>query len=308
MKNLQFLSAAALLAVVATSVEAQLYTQNFDTAGGLSTLTRRDINAADNSVNDSFNYGTHVNATGTAVPIPSAPNSTGGSTVGLRVDVNQAAGAVNTVVLFPNPAAALPAQYTLQFDMWANFATDNTSTTTEFFSFGAAADASAVISQSPSGSNAFNIAITTEGGSGTDARYAEGTGAIAVNNAKPGWPTSSETVNAGPSDDWIDWLPLTTTTPLPPNDGNWFYRWTTIELQVNQTSSSATVFVTPAGGTRSQVASFSYVGGAARPFFGLTDLFTSLGGADTFVVFDNVQIIDNTPPPVSAAENWAVYQ
>lgn len=309
MKKLQFLGVAALLAAVSTTANAQLFTQNFDGgAGAIANFTVTGTNAADNAANENFNYGTYVNTAGTAVPIPSAPNSTGATTIGLQVYCNIAAGVVNAINIYPNLGAALPDEYKLQFDMYANFAEDNTATTTEFATWGAAADATGTLSPGngtlETGSNGFYFAVTTEGGSGTDARYGEGTGALADANTKPGWPVST-------SDPiWLGWFPESTNTANQgSNAGFFFYRWTTVEMIVNQATSTVTIYFTPAGGTRSLAASgVSYLGSATRPYFGLSEVFGgSLGGADTFLVFDNIVITDETPAVPASAAHWNVY-
>jgi hypothetical protein len=140
------------------------------------------------------------------VGIPSAPNSSGGTTTGLRLRANQngsTAGFPSGVSVSPTVSLGLTGDYILRFDMWMNFngpAPGGGSGSTQVTGAGiGTAGASAQIAGGVIDS--INFGATAEGGSGVDYRvytpaaqtglaeasgaFAAGTQATARNNTDP---------------------------------------------------------------------------------------------------------------------------
>src|SRR5215510_7044348 len=88
------LSAFSLLPLPSTTFGALFYSDDFDagTSGGSWTAV---LSHADASANFAFDYGT-------AMGIPSAPNSSGGTTIGMRFLANQSAGVQQGISASPN--------------------------------------------------------------------------------------------------------------------------------------------------------------------------------------------------------------
>ncbi len=320
MKKFQFLALTAVLATAAATTNAQIFIEDFETGAGSSanfTVTE-NLGAGvtltgTNSVVFGFDYGAHVNSTGIDIDIPTAPNSAASTTTGLQVAVNTGTTATGetAVNIYPNLPSVLPQNYKFQFDVYGNYATDNTSTTTEYLLWGAAGSNTDVLfARSPSipesGANGNAFGTTLEGGAGTDAVYATGSGdPITFNNALAGWPGS--TADAF----WTAAIPVDPEIALA-IAGEGSFKWITVELVVDQSLSIANVFftttigrTTPVTSPRALVASnVPLQGDATNPFVGLYDRFSSLGGVDTFIVIDNIIITDET---VSSTELWNLY-
>lgn len=112
MKSTLLLRAAILaaLASLGTQAHAQLFSDNFDS----DSTANWTVNASSGShpVNFFFDYS--------EVGIPSAPRSTGGSTMGLKLQANTAGGVFGGVSVSPT-GAAFTGNYVVSFDMWLNF-------------------------------------------------------------------------------------------------------------------------------------------------------------------------------------------
>ena len=113
-KTLQLLATSSIILAVEQAFAQTLYTENFDTdhtANWIVNNNGQGVNAA----NFFFNYST--------VGIPSAPHSTGGSTIGLKLGANL--GGVATASLAGISVSPLgqsfTGNYTLKFDWWHNW-------------------------------------------------------------------------------------------------------------------------------------------------------------------------------------------
>src|SRR5262245_9951941 len=138
---------ASLALACAPMVHAQtvLFSDNYDagTSGNRYTFFSADKEGAgtygtgtflgDTSANFNFNYGAYTyrytdpndGITPLTALIPSAPNSTGGSTVGVRFDVNQANSGSALIQALPKTSEYLNGvpggDHKLKFDIWINY-------------------------------------------------------------------------------------------------------------------------------------------------------------------------------------------
>jgi hypothetical protein len=109
-QQLSFLILAA--ATSAATAHAQvLFSENFDVDHSAN-WTVNSTSGGVNPVNFLFDYS--------AIGIPSAPNSTGGSTLGLKMQANTSGGVFGGVSVSPI-GQSFSGNYELRFDMWLNF-------------------------------------------------------------------------------------------------------------------------------------------------------------------------------------------
>jgi hypothetical protein len=113
MKTTQVASlSGGLLLAVLSAANAQVYSDNFD-AGTSGASWTAMLSHADASVNYAYDYGTLLG-------IPSAPNSSGGTTIGMRFLANQSAGVQQGISASPN-GQSFTGDFRLRFDMWLNY-------------------------------------------------------------------------------------------------------------------------------------------------------------------------------------------
>lgn len=101
--------------VIPTTVYSQLYSENFDVdpTANWTVNPSTGANTTDTSADFFFDYST--------VGIPSAPNSTGGTTRGLRMQANETTGVFGGLSTSPiGQDFSANANYKLTFDWWAN--------------------------------------------------------------------------------------------------------------------------------------------------------------------------------------------
>ncbi|MBN2448526.1 MAG: hypothetical protein JXO22_17495, partial [Phycisphaerae bacterium] len=153
-------AASCLLLASCTPARAQivLFQDDFDagtSAGNWSVLSH----AGDYTANFAFDYSTRG--------IPSAPNSTGGSTVGLHFTVNNndQTPAKDAVSAYP-VGQSFSGDYTLKFDMWINYngGAGGGTGSTEFVSAGINHSGSQVCWPDNAASDGFWFACDGEGG------------------------------------------------------------------------------------------------------------------------------------------------
>lgn len=290
------------------------------------------VEGDDSTANTSYDYSTYVSGNPTAVVIGAAPSAAG--THGLRLDVNTTTASVDSVTVYPDVSSLNLASgnFTMTFDVFPQHNGDAGGATgsTEFFTWGAMANNTQFANST--GTNGFVFALTGDGGSGTDARYASGAAALAFTNTgvgAPNWWGADVVGNDGAA--WVSFYPNDGTNGTPAAAailaGAPGKQWTTVRLTVTNAGADRLVeFKKPADAGFTSVATITGgVGSSARPFVGLLDLFTSVGapGADQFTIFDNIVISDGTnsvtydfePPPTPtptptplAAQNWNSYE
>ncbi len=187
MKMIRVLSATVLGATLCSLTSAQL-NDDFDTDTSANYATTATGDAA---VVFLFDYST--------MGIPSAPNSTGGTTLGVRFEANLTAGASNAITLHTNQT--FTGDHVVKFDTWVNANgpfPGGGGGPTEFITCGVGGDGATVNQGGSSGIGAW-FAATGEGGSSRDYRgykdsgeqfaasgqYAAGTTSAAQNNWDP---------------------------------------------------------------------------------------------------------------------------
>src|SRR5688572_21080125 len=110
LKSSQLVVCGALFSVFVSAASAQtLFSDNFDSAGGLYTINQDP----DAEVLFTYDYS--------AVGIPSAPNSTGGTTLGVRFRANHGDLTLGAQAINISPTGqTFSGDYSLRFDLWIN--------------------------------------------------------------------------------------------------------------------------------------------------------------------------------------------
>ncbi|MBU0638791.1 MAG: hypothetical protein KKB50_08000 [Planctomycetes bacterium] len=154
--------------------QALLFSDDFDagnSAANWTTLTH----AGDYTADFAFDYST--------LAIPPAPNSTGGSTIGLHLTVNNndAVPATDAVSAYPL-GQSFEGSRTLKFDMWLNYngGPGGGSGSTEFATAGINHSGNQVNWADNSASDGFWFAVTGEGGDSDDYRVYRGAALLSV--------------------------------------------------------------------------------------------------------------------------------
>jgi hypothetical protein len=164
--NLALLFACVTAATATTGHSQVLFSDDFDTDH--SANWQVSLSHADAFSDVFFDYST--------IGVPSAPNSTGGSTRGLRFIVNQSAGVFQGISASP-VGQSFSGDFSLRFDMWLNYVGPlgpGGSGTTQMATFGIGANGTSV--QWAGASSSLLFGATLDGGSASDYRsYAGGT-------------------------------------------------------------------------------------------------------------------------------------
>lgn len=151
------LSLVGSVALLAQSSFGQLFTDNFD-AGTSGSGWSATLSHSDASVNYAFDYST--------IGVPSAPNSTGGSTIGMSFLANQSAGVQQGISASPT-GYSFTGDFRIRFDMWLNYvASGDGSTQVGSFGWGT----SGASAQWAGSSSSIMFGGSTDGGSSFDYR------------------------------------------------------------------------------------------------------------------------------------------
>ena len=164
--------AAALACILVISVTACapvraqtiVFSDDFD-AGTSAANWSLFSHAGDYTAEFAFDYSTRG--------IPSAPNSSGGATIGLRFTVNNNDGNPATDAVSAYPIGVnLPANRVLKFDMWMNYngGAGGGTGSTEFATFGINHAGTQVVWANNASSDGFWFAVSGEGGDSDDYR------------------------------------------------------------------------------------------------------------------------------------------
>jgi len=157
-RALASLTSVALTTLIAQVSHGQiLFSDNFDAGTSASGWTA-SLSGADAFVNYAYDYS--------ALGIPSAPNSTGGTTIGMNFLCNQSAGVFQGISASPN-SGSFTGNFRIQFDMWLNY-TASGSGSTQVGSYGWGT--SGASAQWAGGSSSVMFGGTTDGGSSSDYR------------------------------------------------------------------------------------------------------------------------------------------
>jgi hypothetical protein len=270
-------AAAGSLAVSAASAQSVLIADDFET-NSVADYTIADDSSIDGVQEFGFNY--------VAAGIPLAPRSAAGDVGGLRLTVNTTAASPDAITCFHN-ATVTADRYTMTVDTWMNFS--GSVGTTEHAHVGVGGD-SFTFNQlfSPiSGSGAF-IAFDGDGDSGSDYRwFRDGantpmgeTDSTTLPNSHPSYLGNGSN-NTGAFFQSLFPSPPSTVAGSPGNI------WTTVTVDVDNIAGQISFFFDGV---------LTFQGDFAGRFdgfvsLGLADVFSSVGIADSFVVFDNLEVV-----------------
>lgn len=165
MKSLKFLaSSAAVVFATAGSLSAQiLFSDDFDTDSTAAWTVNKTTGNHD--ANIFFDYST--------IGIPSAPNSTGGSTRGVKMEANYATtGVLGGVSISPTGQSFL-GNYRLRYDVWHNYngpVNGGGNGSTQYTGGGLLTSGTTAMGNNTSPLNAVMFTANGDGGSGIDYR------------------------------------------------------------------------------------------------------------------------------------------
>ncbi len=279
------------------------FSDNFDggtSAGNYNVFT----NNADTQSNFAFNYGAfqykrYSDATTfTSQPIPSAPNSTGGTTIGAYFSANDTApGAGEAIQAFVKNTAfeggvAPSGNYTVKFDMWVNYngPAGGGTGSTEFSTFGVNQTGAGLTGASGTAPG-VSYTVTGEGGALNDFRvYNAGT---KLSPTHPGYAAPVDGSN-NPDNHLNSYYASVFPGAETPNAPG--KQW--VQVEITQEGSTLTWKMND-----SLIHTFTDSGvTAGTVMLGYADLFsgsTSSPSDETFVIFDNLVVV--VPEPTSMA-------
>lgn len=303
MKRFSFFSAVVSLAAFVASGQAGVvatYDFNTDQSSSFGVFNA----AGDYVANFNYDHSTYVPQSGTTGPtsIPAAPSGTGTKALRLEVNNNDATAAADAVTVIPTAASNL-SNFTLKFDLWMQYngGAGGGSGSTEFVAYGGGAAGTAV-EWANSATTSYFVTATGEGGAGQDYRFYQGSGSGAPTrtDSAPNWFGLNQLNNVDSG--WSALFP----SPAYETAGAPGKAWTTVELTVN--AGIVTINMTPTGGVKTQVASFTPPAAPAsgHPFVSYFDAFTSIAtpAADNFALIDNIVI----SVPDANVNDWSVYE
>lgn len=272
------LGALALSVSVSCVSSAALISDDFDTdtSAGYTILTPA---AFDGSSTFAYDYS--------ADSIPSAPNSVGATTLGLRLTANDNTPAEADEITVYNNTAVTYSNYEMSVDIYMGVT--GTGGTTEFGGAGVAGDGATIntIFTPIDGSGHF-MTMTGEGGSSSDFRHSTPT-FLAVPSGEIDYLNDLNTTNATGD----TYQSIFAGGDFPGSPGN---RWTTMTIKVLNGQITYALDGTPIissafDGSDGNQVSLSYA-----------DAFSSVAAPfqSQFVVFDNLTVTELVPEPTSA--------
>lgn len=247
----------------------------------------------DYTVNWSYDYSAYFSGfNGTT--IPAAPNSSGATTRGLRLTVNNNDGTAATagVSLYPKNKT-FSGTYRLKFDLWINYpggpGGSGSTGSTEHFTCGLNHDGTRVNwdSSTVNPSDGLWFAMDGEGGTTTDYRAYVGnaSGSPSLLAFSTSGFSASGAAGAGNSDSaWLNIFP----SPTYESPGAPGKRW--VEVELSQDTNNVITWRMNGNLIAQRVNGSPFTSG--NVMIGYMDLFTSIASpaADAFVLFDNVRV------------------
>lgn len=270
---------------VASAAQSQLFSDNFD--GGSSHLNWMGFaHNGDVDVNFAYDYSTYPGGTN-QFTIPSAPNTVGGTTIGLRVSVNNLLGARTAVSLFP-AGQTFSGNYKLQFDMWMNYngGAGGGSGSTEHAMFGINLG-EALTWNTSAPANSVWFSVSGEGGSSATSSSLRDYNSYLGNTMQLGDAGGFAATGTNREDNGNAYYTALFPTPTFQTAGAPGKNWVTVEIeQVGDTttwSMNDTIIATRTG------TPFT----SGNVMIGYMDQFNSIANpaADNFMVIDNVQVV-----------------
>ncbi|MSU59369.1 MAG: hypothetical protein EXS35_14560 [Pedosphaera sp.] len=308
-------SATASLSVGITDTSQTSFSENFDSASSSNNwdLFQGSGNGTpDYTVDWSFDYSTYFSAFNGAT-IPAAPNTTNGTTRGVRLTVNNndAVQATAAVSLYPKNKSFSGA-YKLKADMWINYpgtAGGSGSTgSTEHGTFGLNHTGTRVNWHSANPSDGVWFAVDGEGGTTIDYRAYTGDPAAvpALLSVSAGGFAAAGAASRDNTDPyWQGLFP----SPTYESGGAPGKKW--VQVEVGQSTNNILTWRMNGNLIAQRTNTSTFTNGNIT--IGYMDAFTSIASpaADAFILFDNVrvEIAGTSAPPVIVAqpEGTAVY-
>lgn len=251
--------------------EALLYSDNFDagsSAGNWTTFSH----AGDFTADFAFDYSTRG--------IPSAPNSTGGTTIGMHFTVNStdAIAALDAVSAYP-VGQNFSGDHILRFDMWLNYngGAGGGTGSTQFGNCGLMHAGTQVVWANNAASDGQWFGVTGEGGDGSDYRAYRNATLLAPDAAVLG----AASANSGDA-----YYQQFFTSPTYETVGAPGKHWVQVEV-----SYLRGVLTWRING-RIMAIRYEPDAGSGNIMFGLMDTYASIASpaADTFALFDNIRV------------------
>lgn len=289
----------AFLCPFASPATAALFTDDFNTDSSASYTIA--TSSADTAVTFAFDYS--------ALGIPVAPNTTDGTTLGLKMEANiQTPTGVEAVTLHTNQTFTGPIRIT--FDAWVNAngpfpAGGNGST--EFLTAGVGGDGSSVNLGATTGSGGWT-AVSGEGGSTRDYRMYKGSGeqfaesgqfAAGTSSAGGGAHNSSDPYYSAFGDINVDALAQGGNQTGNTAVGSFGFAWHEVELVVGNGTMTWSIDGLEIGTLDAAVGDAFNTDGSAT--IGYMDIFTSVSDAPqfSFGLVDNFSVTA-VPEPSSS--------
>ena len=278
-----------------------LFADNFstDTSTNWNIFSGQSSGPADYTVDFAFDYGaTPYTFNSVTALIPPAPNSTDGSTRGMRLTVNNndATAATAAVNLYPKNFS-VSNNFALKFDLWLNYpgiaGGTNSTGSTQFAQFGINHSGTNVNWAAPTAtaSDGLWFAVDGEGGTSADYRaYVGGTNTTPIDLS--GSPVASGLVaTSNVAAIFLNLFPAARFETTGSPGKNW------IEVEIRQTNN---VILWLMDGTVIAQRTNSSAFTSGDIMLGLMDPFSSIASParDCFVIFDNVRV-ENLAPPIS---------
>ncbi len=288
-------STVAQLIVINSSGTPIAFDDDFDvnTSNRWSVLAGYTNGVADYTATFSFDYSTYYSSF-LGANIPSAPNSSGGTTRGLRLTVNNndALAAAAAVCLY-SKWVSFTGAHSLKFDMWMNYpggaGGSGATGTTEFAHFGLDNSGACVNwdSTSAAPSDGLWFTVTGEGGAAIDYRaYVGGTNGSPVDLAfsASGLAASGATSASASTAPFTNYFPSPTyQTPGSPGK-----HW--VQVEVSQTASNVLTWRMNGNLFAQRTNYTAFTNG--NIMIGMMDLYPSIASpaADAFILYDNVRV------------------
>jgi hypothetical protein len=230
--------------------------------------------------------------------IPTAPNSVGGSTIGLYFDVNNndAVGATEGVSIFPI-GQSFSGDYALKFDMWINYngGAGGGSGSTENATAGLNHTGTQVVWANNASSDGDWFTTTGEGGAARDYRAYIGPD---EQLADTGIYTAPDDGSGNPQNHFNSYYQALFPTPPFETTGAPGKQW--VEVEISQINGVVEWKLNGAKIAAHSDATYT----SGNIMIGYMDLFTSIANpaVDNFVVYDNIRV--TVPRPTAAQGDW----
>lgn len=306
-----FLASAVAAVALPGVASAALFSDNFDT----DTSSNFTVNRTSTDTLATFSYDYSADS------IPSAPNSTGGTTRGLKLEANIAAPTGKEAITVAPNGQSFSGAYRLNFDMWINangpFPGGGTGST-EYLTAGVGYNGTTVNNSGTSGSGTWFAANGEGGASGTsttarDFMAYNNSGAFIQDNATPGVyaapsPNAQDNFNEYYTTEFIGMAPPEGQTAASPviqigttNVGTLGFRWIEVEIAVDGSTVTWTLNDPTVGTDGLLIATITNAASTTGNIsLGYNDIFSSLSANPefSFGLIDNV-VVSVVPEPAS---------